>query len=40
MSGKQKIVYWDACIFIAVLKNEIRNDPNDMLGIKEQLKVT
>ncbi len=37
MSGKD-IVYWDSCIFIAHLKNEIREDPNDLLGIKQLVK--
>lgn len=34
MSGKG-ILYWDSCIFIAYLKNEVRNDPLDMKGIDE-----
>jgi predicted nucleic acid-binding protein len=34
MTGKN-IIYWDSCIFIAWLKNEPRNDPNDLLGIEK-----
>jgi len=34
MSGKDK-AYWDSCIFIAYLNDEIRDDPLDMLGIDE-----
>ena len=34
MSGNG-IIYWDSCIFIAHLKNEVRQDPQDMLGINE-----
>jgi len=38
MSGKEAN-YWDACIFLALLKDEKRDDPNIMLGIKEQAKL-
>ncbi len=34
MSGKS-LIYWDACIFLAHLKDETREDPNDMLGVNE-----
>jgi len=33
MPGKPRLVYWDACIFIAWLKNEQRPDPADLDGI-------
>jgi predicted nucleic acid-binding protein len=35
MSGSKDNIYWDSCIFIAYLKNEIRQDPNDLAGINE-----
>lgn len=34
MGGKNRI-YWDTCIFIAHLSNEVRSDPLDQLGIQE-----
>jgi len=34
MSGR-RIVYWDSCIFIAYLKDELRKDPKDMQGVNE-----
>lgn len=37
MSGDKIRVYWDACIFLAWLKNESRNDPADMLGVEDQV---
>lgn len=37
MSGKKELVYWDACIFLAHLKDEKRADPLDMAGVREQM---
>jgi predicted nucleic acid-binding protein len=34
MTGKN-IIYWDSCIFISWLKNEPRDDPDDLLGIEK-----
>ncbi len=34
MSGKA-LIYWDTCIFLAYLKDEDREDPQDMLGVQE-----
>ena len=30
--------YWDSCLFIAWLQNEVRSDPRDMPGLEEVLK--
>lgn len=38
MSGKSNNIYWDACIFLAHLKGEVRADPMDMPGIHELVK--
>lgn len=35
MTGKTETIYLDACIFLAQLKNETRQDPRDMAGIEE-----
>lgn len=32
MAGK-RCIYWDACIFIAWIRNEVRHDPRDLDGI-------
>ncbi len=34
MSGRP-LIYLDSCIFISWLKNEIRQDPKDMLGVEK-----
>jgi predicted nucleic acid-binding protein len=34
MNGNS-LVYWDACIFLALIKNETRKDIKDMQGVKE-----
>lgn len=34
MNGRE-IIYWDACIFIAHLKDEQRQNPRDMQGVNE-----
>ena len=33
MAGN-RVGYWDACIFLAWLKNETRADPADMQGVE------
>ena len=35
MNGKTETIYLDACIFLAHLKNETRQDPRDMAGVEE-----
>jgi predicted nucleic acid-binding protein len=35
MSGGKDKIYWDSCIFLALLKGEIRQDPQDLFGIDE-----
>lgn len=37
MSGKQRVVYWDACIILAYIKNEQRLDQDEMRAIKEMV---
>lgn len=38
MLGEKRVNYWDANIFLAWLKREVRPDPNDMLGVEEQVR--
>lgn len=38
MSGsKVPLVYWDTCIFISLLMDEQRDDPGDMIGVRQQM---
>ena len=37
MSGNRQKVYWDSCVFYALLKNE-RHQAGELEGIKEQVK--
>ena len=39
MNGEKKIIYFDACIFIAWLKNEKRPDPADMHAVQEIVEI-
>lgn len=39
MSGSKKtILYWDSCIFISWLKEELRPDPQELLAVGEYIK--
>jgi len=39
MSGSRRLVYWDTGLFIAMITNERRNDPADLQGIHEQVRL-
>lgn len=39
MSGNRRLVYWDTGLFIAMITNERLNDPTDLQGIQEQVRL-